>query len=115
LLEWAPIFKGRHVCIFPDHDEGGWRHANTIAKCLVGAAKPLRMVELPGMKLKDDVINWRKRYEGAMNTKNVQMVREALIEACWNAPLYDPAHDPQMKLQILRMEIARALAMSGVV
>ena len=115
LLEWAPIFKDRPVCIFPDHDEKGWRHAATVAKCLVGAAKPLRLVELPGMRMRDDVIDWRRRYEGSQNTKNVNLIREALIEACWQAPLYDPANDPHVKLAVLRMEIAKALAMSGVV
>jgi putative DNA primase/helicase len=115
LLEWAPIFKDRPLCIFPDHDERGWRHAATVAKCLVGSAKPLRIVELPGMRLKDDVLDWRRRYEGENKQSNAIVVREALIEACWHAPLYDPANDPQVKLNVLRMEIAKALAMSGVV
>lgn len=115
LVEWAPVFKNRHVCIFPDHDEKGWRHAAHVAKCLCGSAKPLRIVELPGMRLTDDIIDWRKRYEGSQNTKNVNLVREAVIEACWNAPIYDPAGDPQLKLVVLRMELAKALAMSGVV
>ena len=114
LLEWAPIFKGRPVYIFPDHDERGWRHANTVAKCLVGAARPLRIVELPGMHLRDDFIDWRRRYERANDDANASVVREAVIEAAINSPHYDAAFDPQMKLVMLRMEIAKALAMSGV-
>jgi hypothetical protein len=107
-LDWLPYFLGRPLAILPDHDEKGWRHAAVVAKCLVGTAAPLRIVELPGLKLKDDVLNWRKRMP-----ENRGVVAEAIKAAVLCAPPYDPANDPQMKLAILRMEIARAMAMSG--
>jgi putative DNA primase/helicase len=113
LLEWRDIFNDRPVAIFPDHDEKGWKHCAVIAKCLMGAAKPLRLVELPGLRLKEDVLDWRRRYQGQRKTENVVQVRDAVIDAVLSSPLYDPDGDTHVKLAVLRMEMAKALAMSG--
>lgn len=108
--DWAPYFHGRPVAILPDHDEKGWRHANHVARCLKDVAAPLRIVELPGLHLKDDVLDWIDRLK-----LPVASVRDMLQEAVLNSPLYDPGGDPQMKLNVLRLEIARAMAISSAV
>jgi putative DNA primase/helicase len=104
-------FKRRRLVILPDQDEKGWRHANHVAKATYRSAASVRLVELPGLHLRDDVIDWRRRHAAL----NANQAAELLIRTVKEAPLYDPDGDWQMKHQVLRMEIARALAMSGVV
>jgi len=52
--KWRPefnsLFAGREVCIIPDADPPGWKHALDVARNLVGIAAKLQMMELPGAK-----------------------------------------------------------------
>jgi putative DNA primase/helicase len=57
--EWTDRFRGRHVFILPDNDEAGRRHAAAVAAALLGAAASIRIVELPGLRPKGDVTDWR--------------------------------------------------------
>lgn len=53
--ELAPWFIGKHVAIFPDNDEAGRKHAQLVARLLHPVAASVRIVEMPGLKLKGDV------------------------------------------------------------
>ena len=53
--ELAPWFLGRHVAIFPDNDEPGRKHAESVAKLLEPVAASVRVVEIPDLPLKGDV------------------------------------------------------------
>jgi putative DNA primase/helicase len=50
--------KGRHVVILPDHDDKGRDHANKVAKQLAGIAASVRIVELPDLPEKGDIVEW---------------------------------------------------------
>jgi hypothetical protein len=56
--EYAGWLKGRHVVILPDNDDPGQSHAAKVGRSLHGVAKSVRMLELPGLDYKGDVLNW---------------------------------------------------------
>lgn len=57
--EHAAYLKGANVIIIPDNDEPGRKHTKEVAALLVGIAKSLRIVELPGLTAKGaDVSDW---------------------------------------------------------
>lgn len=49
---------GAKVVILPDNDEPGKRHAEKVANSLKGKAKEIRILELPGLPEKGDVIDY---------------------------------------------------------
>lgn len=51
--EHAKYGRAKSVCVIVDKDEKGRSHARTAAKSLVGIAASVRMLELPGEKVKD--------------------------------------------------------------
>ncbi|ADE38419.1 AAA family ATPase [Candidatus Puniceispirillum marinum] len=59
---WKPIlnhhFQGRNVVIIPDNDDAGRKHAQRVAQNLFGLANSLKILELPGLPEKGDVIDW---------------------------------------------------------
>ena len=59
---WKPGFAeylhGRDCVILPDADEPGQRHADQVALSLVGIARSIKVVQLPGLGPKEDVYDW---------------------------------------------------------
>ncbi|MES2177827.1 MAG: AAA family ATPase [Gemmatimonadota bacterium] len=59
---WRPEYSDalRHavVTILPDNDETGQRHALAVATALIGVAREIRIVQLPGLPEKGDVSDW---------------------------------------------------------
>jgi putative DNA primase/helicase len=53
--EFNQFFSGKEVCILPDADPPGWKHALDIARGIVGIAAKVQMFELPGAK---DAAEW---------------------------------------------------------
>lgn len=105
LVEWGQHFKGRPIAILPDHDEAGFKHAGLVASCLQPFAGPIRVVELPGLKLKEDVVDWLLRWPDA------DAARSALADIYANSPFYDGS-DVQYRNACLRLHMARALVAS---
>ncbi|MCC6454756.1 MAG: hypothetical protein IT328_07420 [Caldilineaceae bacterium] len=56
--EYNQHFKGRKVCILPDNDDPGRRHAADVAKQLTGTAERVVVVPLEGILPKGDVSDW---------------------------------------------------------
>ena len=60
--KWTPDlnrhFEGRDICILPDNDEPGARHAQQVAASLEGIARSICIVRLPGLPQKGDVSDW---------------------------------------------------------
>jgi AAA domain len=56
--EYADFLRGRDVIVLPDNDEPGRKHAQTIAQSLHGVATRVRVLPLPDLGPKGDVINW---------------------------------------------------------
>ena len=60
--KWKPAhaayLKGADVVIIPDNDTGGQDHAQSVAASLVGIAKRIRLLNLPGLRPKGDASKW---------------------------------------------------------
>jgi AAA domain/CHC2 zinc finger len=61
--EHSEFFGRADVVIVPDNDAPGREHADIVAQSLKGIAKRVRVLELPGLPPKGDVIDW-SRVEG---------------------------------------------------
>src|SRR5438270_3739261 len=53
--EYSPYFAGKRVVIFPDNDEPGRLHAQTVATSALKFSESVKVVELPGLPEKGDV------------------------------------------------------------
>jgi hypothetical protein len=51
-------FEGRDIHILPDNDEAGAGHAQQVAAALLGVARSIRIIRLPGLPPKGDVTDW---------------------------------------------------------
>lgn len=49
---------GRPVVILPDNDEAGEKYAATVAAALYGVAASVKVLRLPGLRIKGDVLQW---------------------------------------------------------
>jgi hypothetical protein len=54
----AKHLRGADVVILPDNDDKGRQHAETVARTLQGIAARVRILELPGLPDKGDIIDW---------------------------------------------------------
>lgn len=54
----TPHFEGAHVVIVPDNDDPGRDHAEKVAAALAGTAASVRVLDLPGVPTKGDVVEW---------------------------------------------------------
>jgi hypothetical protein len=107
---WNQLFAARRVAVFPDRDAAGFGHALDVATCLESAAETVRIVELPGRKLKDDVSDYLETLDCSVEEK-----RRILVERIRSAPLWLGANRrPVEELAELRYLMARALVMSKV-
>lgn len=75
--EYNTYFKGKRVIILPDNDKPGRDHALQVAKNLKGIAESVKVVELPGLKEKDDVSDWI--VQGGTKEKLLEIVKETPI------------------------------------
>ncbi len=59
---WKPDFneflRGKDCIVLPDADEPGQRHADQVALSLVGIARSIKVVKLPGLGPKQDIYDW---------------------------------------------------------
>lgn len=78
---YIPYFEGKQVVILPDNDEPGRAYASKIANALHGKVEELKVVALPRLQEKEDIINWARI---AGNGK------EKLAEIVKNAPQWTP-------------------------
>lgn len=60
--KWNPqfgdFFVGADVILIPDNDDAGRNHAQGVARSLIGKAKRVRILALPGLPEKGDVSDW---------------------------------------------------------
>ena len=64
-VRWKPEYNehlvGRHVVVLPDNDASGENHGLDVAKSLTGMfgqAESVRVLRLPGLKPKGDIVDW---------------------------------------------------------
>jgi putative DNA primase/helicase len=58
--EHAAFLKNANVILVPDNDGKGWEHINGVGASLAGIAKSVRVLVLPNLPSKGDVIDWAK-------------------------------------------------------
>jgi hypothetical protein len=61
---YAEDLRGRAVVILPDHDDAGERYAADAARALAGVAASVRVVRLPGLPPKGDVVQYLRQGHG---------------------------------------------------
>jgi hypothetical protein len=76
------VLAGKSVYIFPDNDKAGREYALDVANLLYGKAKEIKVVELPGLKDKEDVTDF-------VNSAGVE-AKARLIEEIAVAPIWSP-------------------------
>ena len=77
----ADHLHGGDVVILPDNDTAGQNHAASVAASLVGIAKRIRILKLPGLPPKGDVSNW---IEAGGTAEQLWALAERAPE--WEAP-----------------------------
>jgi DNA primase len=81
--KWKPehsaFLKDADVILVPDNDDAGWKHIDIVGRSLVGIAKRIRVLALPGLAVKGDIIDWAKAG-----------TREQLDELIDKAPDWEP-------------------------
>lgn len=77
---YSQWFTGKRVCILPDNDDPGRKHAHAVARHLHGVAEEVKVIELPDLPPKGDVSDWL----AAGGT------REALMELVKTSPVWEP-------------------------
>src|ERR1700733_10838705 len=60
-VEHARALAGADVVILPDNDTAGHDHLEVVANSLVDYAASIRVLKLPGLKAKEDIIDWAAR------------------------------------------------------
>lgn len=56
--DYSECLRDRDVIILPDNDAPGAEHAAKVTLALTGVAKSVRTVNLPGLAVKADIVNW---------------------------------------------------------
>jgi hypothetical protein len=59
--EHSAFLQGADVILIPDHDNPGWDHVNKVGSSLIAIASRVRVLPLPGLKEKEDIIDWAAR------------------------------------------------------
>jgi putative DNA primase/helicase len=63
--KWKPehseFLRGADVVILPDNDEPGRNHADVVGASLQGIAKSVRVLQLPGLPPKGDIVDWARQ------------------------------------------------------
>lgn len=99
---WAPHFKGRAVAIIPDNDEAGWKHAWMVASKLATIAAPIRIVDLPGLGLKDDIVDWLAMYP------DQDVALDILMRMYELSPIYGQ-DSSQISVAMMRLALSKLL------
>jgi hypothetical protein len=58
--EHAAFLKGADVVLVPDADKPGWEHIQIVGASLSGIANSIRVLMLPGLSPKGDIVDWAK-------------------------------------------------------
>ncbi|MCF6147657.1 MAG: DUF3987 domain-containing protein [Candidatus Kuenenia sp.] len=75
--EYTKVLEGKNeVVIVPDNDMPGKQYAAKIANTLHGKVKVVKVVELPGLQEKEDIIDWAK-IPGNDNLKLIELIESA--------------------------------------
>ena len=71
----AAFLRGAHVAIIPDHDQPGRNHRDKIGASLRGIAASVRVLELPGLPPKGDILDWKA--DGGTRVQFLELAEQA--------------------------------------
>lgn len=71
-FDFVEPLKGHQVIILPDNDQAGQDHAQQVKAILHKHGIPARIVELPGLKEKGDIVNWLE--DGGTKEKLLELI-----------------------------------------
>ena len=74
--------------LLPDADDKGWKHMTDIAASLVGVAKRIRIIVLPGLEPKGDIVDW-------LGSGHTREEFDALVEGAQDWAPSSPTEEPQ--------------------
>lgn len=89
--EFSKYFQGRKVCILPDNDGPGMRHAEEVALSLQGTASIIKILYLPNLPEKGDISDWLEK--GGTRGQLLKLTEDALP---WNPPKGKPGNEPKI-------------------
>src|SRR5262249_11543941 len=77
------LFKDKHVVILPDNDAPGRRHAEQVARSLTPIAKSVKVVTLPELPDRGDVVDWyeERQHQGRSDAEIVLELRQLVDTA----------------------------------
>jgi Protein of unknown function (DUF3631)/CHC2 zinc finger len=82
--EHSEFLRGADVVLCPDNNNVGWEHINIVGASLSGIAKRIRVLALPNLPPKGDVIDWAKA--GGAREQLDTLINEARD---WSPPIVD--------------------------
>jgi hypothetical protein len=88
--EHSEYLRGADVVVVADNDQKGRQHAEQVAASLHDIAASIRMLELPGLAPKGDIIDWHEA-GGTVEQLHALIASEART---WSPAADDGAHEP---------------------
>ena len=102
--KWKPehseFLRGADVVLLPDNDNAGWEHVNQVGASLSGVAARIRVLLLPDLPPKGDIIDWLA----------AGRTREQLDELIANAPAWQPRPEVEAEAEASEEDKAKAKA-----
>ena len=56
--DYVTSLTGANIVILPDNDESGKAYAKDVLSVIKNVVKSVKIIELPGLKLKEDIVDW---------------------------------------------------------
>ena len=113
--KWSPstsaFLKGADVVLLPDNDPVGREHVEAIAESLASSARRIRILELPNLPEKGDVVDWHAAGGSAEEFARLVAAAPDYVpdEAAGPQPLMRPLPPPEpFPLEALGPELASA-------
>ena len=113
--KWRPehseYLKAADVVLLPDNDSSGHAHAELIAESLASSARRIRILELPNLPEKGDVVDWHAAGGAAEEFARLVAAAPDYVpdEAAGPQPLMRPLPPPEpFPLEALGPELASA-------
>jgi hypothetical protein len=93
--EYNEPLSGKAINIFPDNDEQGRKHAELVASKVLPVAKSVKIIELPGLKEKQDVSDFIAQFD------DPETAAERISILIENSPEFEPPRIYTIKDAIL--------------
>ncbi len=110
---WSPDYtealRGRPVVLLPDNDEPGMARVRDVGSFLAGAAREVKILELPGLKHKGDVYDFlvSMRWRGCKE-RLVSLASEAPTLNRWLALALWHQANPDIRKELAALALERA-------